>query len=54
MRIGGGSLVGNAVTLSLVTRLPSQRLDRTVVDKTIWTAALIFDSTGLPMSEKWR
>ena len=34
MRIGGGSLVGNAVTLSLFTRLLSQRLDRTVVDKT--------------------
>jgi uncharacterized protein (TIGR03435 family) len=34
MRIGGGTLVGNAVTLSLFTRLLSQRLDRTVVDKT--------------------
>ena len=34
MRIGGGSLVGNAVTLSLFIRLLSQRLDRTVVDKT--------------------
>ena len=34
MRIGGGSLVGNAVSLSLLTRLLSQRLDRTVVDKT--------------------
>ena len=34
IRIGGGSLVGNAVTLSLFTRLLSQRLDRTVVDKT--------------------
>ena len=34
MRIGGGSLVGSAVTLSLFTRLLSQRLDRTVLDKT--------------------
>ena len=34
IRIGGGSLVGNAVTLSLFTRLLSQRLDRAVVDKT--------------------
>jgi uncharacterized protein (TIGR03435 family) len=34
MRIGRGSLVGNAVMLSLFTRLLSQRLDRTVVDKT--------------------
>ena len=34
MRIGSGSLVGSAVTLSLFTRLLSQRLDRTVVDNT--------------------
>ena len=34
MRIGRGSLVGNAVTLSLFAQLLSQRLDRTVVDKT--------------------
>jgi uncharacterized protein (TIGR03435 family) len=34
MRIGGGSLVGNAVMLSLFARLLSQRLDRSVIDRT--------------------
>ena len=34
IRIGAGSLIGNAVTLSLFTRFLSQRLDRTIVDRT--------------------
>ena len=34
MRIGRGSLVGNAVMLSLFARLLSQRLDRPVIDRT--------------------
>ena len=34
MRIGAGSLIGNAVTLSLFTRILSQRLDRAIIDKT--------------------
>jgi uncharacterized protein (TIGR03435 family) len=34
IRIGAGSLTGNAVTLARFTRFLSQRLDRTVVDKT--------------------
>jgi uncharacterized protein (TIGR03435 family) len=34
IRIGAGSLIGNAVTMPLFTRMLSQRLDRTVVDKT--------------------
>jgi len=34
MRMGGGSVIGNAVPLSLFASLLSQRLDRPVVDKT--------------------
>ena len=34
MRIGAGSLIGNAVPLSLFSRLLSQRLDRTIIDQT--------------------
>jgi uncharacterized protein (TIGR03435 family) len=34
IRIGAGSLIGNAVTLPLFIRFLSQRLDRTIVDKT--------------------
>ena len=34
MRIGRGSLVGNAVMLSLLAQLLSQRLDRPVIDRT--------------------
>lgn len=34
IRIGGGSLVGNAVPLSLLIGVLSQRLDRPVIDKT--------------------
>jgi len=34
MRLGASSLIGNAVMLSLFTRLLSQRLDRPVIDRT--------------------
>ena len=34
IRIGNGSLIGNAVTMPLFVRMLSQRLDRTVVDMT--------------------
>jgi uncharacterized protein (TIGR03435 family) len=34
IRIGAGSLIGNAVTMSLFARFLSQRLDRLVIDKT--------------------
>src|SRR5580704_6688428 len=34
MNIGAGSLIGNAVTMALFTRLLSQRLDRAIIDKT--------------------
>ena len=34
IRLGAGSLIGNAVTLSLFTRFLSQRLDRAIIDKT--------------------
>jgi uncharacterized protein (TIGR03435 family) len=34
VRIGAGSLFGNAVELSLFSRLLSQRLDRTIIDET--------------------
>jgi uncharacterized protein (TIGR03435 family) len=34
IRIGAGSLVGNAVTMALFTRTLSQRLDRVVIDRT--------------------
>jgi uncharacterized protein (TIGR03435 family) len=34
VRIGAGSLTGNAVTMSLFTRFLSQRLDRTILDRT--------------------
>ena len=34
IRIGRGSLIGNAVMLSLFARLLSQRLDRPVIDRT--------------------
>jgi len=32
--MGPGSLIGNATTMALFTRFLSQRLDRTIVDKT--------------------
>lgn len=34
IRVSSGALAGNAVTLSLFARMLSQRLDRTVIDKT--------------------
>lgn len=34
VRIGAGSLIGNAAPLSLFSRLLSQRLDRTIIDET--------------------
>ena len=34
IRLGAGTLAGNAVTLSLFARMLSQRLDRPVVDRT--------------------
>jgi uncharacterized protein (TIGR03435 family) len=34
VRIGAGSLIGNAVPLSLFSRFLSQRLDRTIIDQT--------------------
>ena len=34
MRVGAGSLTGNAVTLTLFAKLLSQRLDRPIIDKT--------------------
>jgi uncharacterized protein (TIGR03435 family) len=34
IRIGAGSLIGNAVTIALFTKMLSGSLDRTIVDKT--------------------
>jgi uncharacterized protein (TIGR03435 family) len=34
IRVGAGSLIGNAVTLPLFTRFLSQKLDRAIVDRT--------------------
>ena len=34
INIGAGSLIGNAVTMALFTRFLSQRLDRSIIDKT--------------------
>jgi uncharacterized protein (TIGR03435 family) len=34
IRIGSGSLIGNGVAMPLLVRMLSQRLDRTIVDKT--------------------
>ena len=46
--------MGNAVMLSLFTRLLSQRLDRTVVDKTNLDGRFDIQLYWLPMSERWR
>jgi uncharacterized protein (TIGR03435 family) len=62
IRIGTGSLIGNAATMTLFTRMLSQRLDRLIVDKTglagrfdiqlQWTPGVgeaVFDPLGNPL-----
>jgi uncharacterized protein (TIGR03435 family) len=63
IRIGAGSLVGNAVTMALFTKMLSQRLDHTIIDRTNltgrfdlrlqWTPGVgetPFDPGGNPLS----
>jgi uncharacterized protein (TIGR03435 family) len=48
IRFGAGSLIGNAVTIALFTRMLSQRLDRTIVDKTNLTSRYDFQLQWSP------
>ncbi len=48
IRFGAGSLIGNAVTMALFTRMLSQRLDRTIVDKTNLTSRYDFQLQWTP------
>jgi len=63
IRIGAGSLIGNAVTMTLFTKMLSQRLDQTIIDRTNltgrfdlqlqWTPDVgeaLFDPSGNPLS----
>ena len=48
IRIGRGSLIGNAVTLSFLARWLSQRLDRLVIDRTTLSGRFDFQLTWTP------
>jgi uncharacterized protein (TIGR03435 family) len=48
IRFGAGSLSGNAATMTLFTRMLSQRLDRTIVDKTNLTGRYDFQLQWTP------
>lgn len=48
IRIGAGSLIGNAATLALFSRMLSQRLDRMVIDKTGLTGRYDFQLKWTP------
>jgi uncharacterized protein (TIGR03435 family) len=48
IRIGAGSLIGNAATLALFTKILSQRLDRPIVDKTNLTGRYDIQLTWTP------